>query len=186
MKKKLKNLCKSEQYISIYSRSEGNQNTFSYGQILAVSEIYYALVMFSPSGKFDGIKVGEIDNILKIETGVLYNQRMQKIIDKKSYKKEDYNIKEENIVLSFLECAQKKEYIVSIELANSGINDVVGFVDCLENSVCSVNQVDLYGYNDGRVFFEIDDISQIICNSLEEQTLLNLWKHNTSDDPMCY
>ena len=179
MKKILKNLSENEQYISIYSRSDENQNTFSYGQILAVSETNYALVMFSPSGKFDGIKIGEIDNILKIETGGLYDQRMQTIIDKKSYKKEDYNINEQNIILSLLECAQKKEHIVSIELTHSGINDVVGFVDRLENSMCSVNQVDLYGYNDGIAFFEIDDISQIICNSLDEQTLLNLWKNNT-------
>ena len=74
--------------------------------------------------------------------------------------------------------AKDKNWIVSIELLDSGYDDVVGFVEIVSNDLCEINQIDSYGYYDGVSSIKLCEITQISCNSTDEQLLLKLWKLN--------
>lgn len=172
----LKEKCKTNDFISVYSRSDNSEN-FSFGIILMVSDQHYAMQMFSPEGKTDGVKLAVIDDILRIEENDGYIERMKTLMNMCPKEEKRYNLDENNPIFSLLHEAQTNKYVVSIELSYSGINDVRGFVNELQEDVCIVTQIDLYGRIDGSTIFRINDITQVICDSSDEKVLKCLFEN---------
>lgn len=174
MKKILREFYQKGIFVSIYSKT-GSPENFSYGKIISVDNRHYAMYMISPDGKFDGVKVDEIDNVLKMENSTLYDERMSLVmsISKKDF--DTYKFDGESILKTLLLIAKVNKQIVSVELLNSGIYDAIGFVHEIKNNLCIIEQVDHYGMNDGKMYFDLNDITKIVCHSNDEQTLLNLY-----------
>ena len=66
--------------------------------------------------------------------------------------------------------------IVSVELNNSGIDDVVGTVEEINDGICKILTVDEYGEKDGVAYFIINEVSQLCFESSDEQRLSELIK----------
>ena len=77
-----------------------------------------------------------------------------------------------------LNLSLKLSKVVSIELLNSGINNVVGIVDEICDNKCTIKLVDEYGYEDGYSFILVSDITQVMFDGETENLLLKLWKIN--------
>ena len=177
MKEKLLELKKKKKNVSVYCSEDSDK--FLYGKILEVNAVEFALLMFTPYGAYDGIIVKSIDEITHIEYDGQYDKKMQKILSK-DIETESYSINDSFITNSILELSIKQKKIVSIELLNSGYDNVVGFVEELLENKCTIRLVDEYGYEDGFSCFCVDDISQVVFDSEKESTILKLWQINKS------
>ncbi len=175
MKDKLLELKKQNKNISIYCCED--TNNFSYGKLLSVNDCEFALLMYTPYGLYDGIIVKSIDEILRIEYDGQYDQKMQKVLSQNTAA-ENYCIDDSQITSSVLELSLKQNRIVSIELLNSGYDDVVGFVDEIFDNKCIIKLVDEYGYEDGYSCIKISDITQVVFDSERENLFLKLWQIN--------
>lgn len=175
MKEKLLELQKKNKNISIYCCRDTDR--FLYGKLLAVNDDEFALLMYTPLGMYDGIIVKELENITRIEYDGQYEQKMQKVL-LKDINLKDIIIDDSQIARSVLDLSLKQNKIVSIELLNSGIDDVVGFVDEIQENKCTIKLVDEYGYEDGYSCILISDITQVMFNGEKESLLLKLWEIN--------
>ena len=168
----LMELCKQKKYVSIYT---DNTSKFIFGQILCVNEYYIIIYMISPDGYFDGLLLKNTYEITRIEIDGQYGNKMKKLLSLYELPECEYSFDEEKILESFLSMAIQTRQIVSIELMNSGCSDIVGFIEKIENGLCTTKLVDEYGAYDGKSFFRMQDITQISYASQDENRVLKLW-----------
>ncbi len=175
MKEKLLELQKQNKNISIYCCEDIDK--FLYGKLLSVNDYEFALLMYTPSGLYDGIIVKRIEEITRIEYDGQYEKKMQKILSQ-IIDTENYYIDDLQITSSILKLSLKLSKIVSIELLNSGYDNIVGFVDEIHNNKCTIKLIDEYGYEDGYCCSVIDDITQVMFDGEKESLILKLWQIN--------
>lgn len=173
----LKDFCKQGKNASIYTNMH-DTNKFYYGRILAVNENEVLVYMFSKNGIFDGIMLKPISAVFRIEIDGQYETKMQKLISYSSPVPFDEELNPLNLKDSLLQIALKTQKIVSIELLNSGYNDIVGFVKEIQGDFCKIQVVDEYGLEDGQSFIDSADITQIHYASEDEDRILRLYKCN--------
>lgn len=177
MLKMLSELCLSRTLVSIYTNCE-EPSKFYYGTILAVNDKEIAIDMTLPDGGNDGIVAEKVDKVFRIEMGGQYEKKMKKLCSLNLYKPFEGCLDNNNIMESMLLMALQSKEIVSIELLDSGYDDIVGFVDVIENGQYKIKQIDEYGYEDGYSYVLIKDITKISYSSQYEKRVLNLWNFN--------
>lgn len=175
MKKILCDFAKKGKFISVYKNFD-DRTKFSFGKVIAVDQTHYALIETTPEGSYDGITVGTIDSIIRLEENGLYEKKMNSLLLKETFDDKVFDLDEKNIVLSVLKKSQEEKIVLSIELLDSSINDVSGVVQKIEGNICTLNIIDNYGFDDGIAYFKIDDITQISLDTEFEQTLQKLHK----------
>ncbi len=166
-------LYESKSFVSIYT-SLNESSKFYYGRIIAVDESEIAIQMLHPSGADDGIVVMSVDDVLRVEENSQYSNKMQKLFSVKSIPNYDFPINENGIMFSVLNYAFLNNQIVSLELLNSGIFDVVGYVTEIDENVCVIKQVDEYGFDDGISYLEWLNITMLSVLSEDEKTIMRL------------
>ena len=67
-----------------------------------------------------------------------------------------------------------KKSVVSIELAQSGVEDIIGVPVEITENVCKFLLIDEYGFCDGYAVFDMKDITQISASSEDEKILEKL------------
>lgn len=174
MLKLLSKLHKDRKNVCIYFSSD-DTTKFIYGQILAVNENYIAIYMISPDGCSDGILLKKTDTIIRVELEGQYSKKMEMLTLIDPSEVLNYSF-EENIVKSMMLIAQASRNIISIELIDSGYDDIVGFVCNIDNDMLKIEQIDEYGYDDGYSYINISDITQISYNSQDEKRIFKLWQ----------
>lgn len=173
----LNKLCLTKKNASFYTNT-GETNKFHYGSILAVNSNEVAINLISPDGDFDGILVKPTDSIYRIQVDSQYDIKMNNICSDISDNTFTECIDNTNIKESLLYIGLKTQKIVSLELLNSGINDVVGIIKKLENGACKVQIIDEYGMEDGISYIFTNDITEVCYASADENRILKLWKIN--------
>lgn len=174
MLKILSEMCSSGKRISIYTNMQ-DTNKFHYGTIVAVNAEEIAIKMISPNGNYDGVIVMSTDLVYRIEVDSKYDIKMKKLCPK--FESDFYreNIDPIHIKESLLSIALKAKKIVSLELIESGYNDVVGFIEEINDKYCKIKEVDEYGGEYGFSIIMIKDITKICYDSEEEAIMLKLW-----------
>ncbi len=169
--------------VSIYSNYEDTEK-FSVGRVLAVNDDDTVLYAYSPYGRYDGYLLKKTDSIFLIETGGSYLEKIAILSDKNcdDFKKEIRKFESSDLVNELLNFAQENSLIVSIELLDSGITDVQGFVDKSENESVIINAVDDYGYSDGTSAVNFRDITFISCDAEDERALKTLYEARQKND----
>ena len=94
------------------------------------------------------------------------------------YKLDVYLAKHNNLIDLFLNMLLKEKIIISIELLDSGIYDIIGFVEEISGNICKIGQVNDDGQSDGVTYIRIQDITQISADSLDERRILRLSEFN--------
>ncbi len=172
MIKLIEELCKTKNYVSLYTDIE-NPSKFCYGQFLAYDKNKFIFSMISPEGRYDGFLLRAITDIIKIDMDAQYDKRMQKLL---SFNKDITSIAfpyTDDVTYTALCISKTTNKVVSIELNYSGTDDVIGYVDTVNDNICKIKQIDFYGCPDGTAYINIADISQISIDSSAEQVL---WK----------
>lgn len=175
MTNKLLELKQSEKYVSIYA-NENDTSKFVFGRILSVSEKYFAIYMIAPDGNYDGVLVKCLKDLIRIEIDDKYSNKMKQIIKSANENRFNFSLDNQNIIGAILDIAKTTKKIISLELLNSGENDVVGFVESVNSNICVIKQINEYGEEDGYSYIFLDNITQITYDSIDEQIVLNLWE----------
>lgn len=163
----LRKLYKTKNFVSIYSNLEETEK-FIYGKILCVNEDEILIYMLSPNGNYDGMLVQQTPNIFRIEYGGEYESKMKLLSSNYDLPDFDFPADESNIGLSMLRNVLNNKKMVSIELLSSGIYDIVGIVEKIDETTCKIKQYNDYGFEDGYSIINLDDITKICCDSEEE------------------
>lgn len=175
MLKILSDLFLTKKLASIYINND-EPTKFYYGTVLALNDEEIAIDMLLCDGGNDGIVVNKVDKVYRVETDGQYDAKMKKLCMLNPYHLFKGNLDNDNITLSLLLIAQETAEIVSIELLYSGYDDVVGFIEQIENGQCKIKKIDEYGYEDGYAYVDIKDITQVTYQSEYEKRIKNLWK----------
>jgi len=176
--------CKNKKYVAVYTNTS-DSSKFIFGRIISVNTNNIAIYMLSPDGYFDGVVVKQIDDVLRVEIDGQYSEKMQKLQSLYNQKPFEYVLDDENIPESLLLIAQQLKQVVAIEIMQSGFDNIVGFVEQIENNLCGIKQIDSYGYEDGISYVRLDEITQISCNSQDESRILKLWELNREYTEKC-
>ena len=176
MKELIENLITEKAYVCIHL--DASTENFAYGKILACDEDRYVVLEVSPAGYDDGIVIDDIADIRYIEKGGPYDEKMAKLMRISGYKDRDIEIAQEHILEWGLAYALANSFVVSIEVDDSGINNIVGRIEKVEDGICKVVQIDAYGEFDGDAYVRIEDISQLVIDS-EEERMIRALNENT-------
>lgn len=180
MKEILVKALRQKQDIAVYSNA-ADTTKFAYGKLLCVDDINFALYLISPNGEYDGILVQEINEILYIEYDEPYAQKMQKLCATHVFPEVCFPSETESVKTDTLLYAKENGKVVALEVQYSGMDDITGFVETLENGLCAVEELDAFGQPQGTAYVEIDRITQISCDSQNEQRILYLYTNHSKE-----
>ncbi|WP_238882330.1 hypothetical protein [Clostridium sp. YIM B02551] len=170
MKRKLEDLKKNKKAASFYT-DENNTSKFLFGYIVDYNDDFFIVAMISPDGQYDGFVLREISSIVRINVDGKYENKILELAKHNKIIHEKFTLQDDNFISEFLRFAEQQEYIVSIELLNSGFYDVQGYIEAIEDDNCNIKQVNEYGEEDGVSLIKLIDITKISCNSLDEKVL---------------
>lgn len=175
MMKILSEIAKQNKFASIFTNCDPASGSFIYGIVLYVDDNYFVIKMYDRSGNFDGFALLSTDKILYIETDGQYHKSMQLLITKSIDDNMHFRI-DNNCITCFLDNAMKWQQIVSIELADSGRNNLIGFVFDYDEVNCKIQLIDEYGQEDGFGYCSLADITQICMLSTDEQRVQRIFE----------
>ncbi len=139
----LRKMKRQKKLTSIYSEVDIT-NKFSVGYVVGVNEKHLILASVTPTGEYDGFLLKELDSIIKISTGGVYIDKLLKLI---RINKTEFggSFEGDDLLLQLLVFAQKNHEIVSIELIDSDCADCIGFIESVEDGVCTIQEVNEFG-----------------------------------------
>jgi hypothetical protein len=167
-----KNSLKIGEFVSIYTDVE--DNSFSLGRILTVSEGEVIIASVDPMGNEDGLALYSLNAITKIEIDSRYAIKIQKLMNSRKTILRDYIFKQENLLLELLNLSKGNNKLIEIELQNSNLNGPIGVVEYIDERICEIKQFDEYGVADGVCIVLIEDISSVKYDNIELQAILLL------------
>lgn len=162
--------------ISIYTDLDDTER-FSVGFLRGISENHVLIGAISSEGLYDGFYTQKLSRIYRVEDQTQYLDRIQKLYSIENQHHPEINAKEISSIYDLLYYALSNKLIVSIELLDSEINDSRGFVKTIDDYDILVDQIDYYGESDGLTVINLDDISEVTCDSVREQALKILYDH---------
>lgn len=174
---KLQELKNSKKIASFYTNEE-NTSRFNVGYIVEFTDEHFLVAAISPYGKYDGFVLLEVGSILRINTDSLYEEKMEKLTKHYNTTHECISIDGDSLLSGLIQYACTQNYIVSLELLNSGVYDVQGYVKDVTDEGCTIEQITEYGEDDGLTLIAVSDITKISCNSADE-ILLKILNSNS-------
>lgn len=170
----LKEIKSNRKLASIYT-NKNDTGRFIVGYIEEISEDFIIIQAVNPNGHFDGLLLKELESIYRVETEGNYLDKMQKLLDYNNEATEQVTLDGKDLITSLLQYAEKNKYVVSIELLNSGFDDIIGYVQRISENGCLINQITTDGQYDGNSTIDYSSISKISCNSEDEKIPGILW-----------
>ena len=163
-------------YVSVYANHD-DPSAFIYGRILAADDDNFVMYCISQDGEYDGLALKRTDSVSRIEVDGQYHAKMQKLIDK-NLPEADFEFTKDRLVQSVMEYACRKDCVVSVEIQNSGYDDIEGFVSKTTEDYCYIKQVDVFGFSDGTAVVKYDSVTRISCDGITERRLGRLSRIN--------
>ena len=96
---------------------------------------------------------------------------MEILMRKQNFAEKEIHIDDEDVLVSALRCAMEAKTPVSIELVDSGNDNVTGYVTGISDVICEIDCFDFYGEHEGKSYMRLDDITQLCFESSDEQVL---------------
>lgn len=158
--------------ICVYTDSS---TKFSFGRVLALDEDFLALISITPSGLYDGVSVIPAEDIMRIAADDQYCAKMKALTDEAEYAKFPYAINNADVLRNILEISEKDNTVVSIEVDHSGYDDATGIVAGICDGLVEIDVIDEYGFEDGKAWVQLDDITRVSYFSETEQVIQKLF-----------
>lgn len=166
----------SNEPISLYTDIEDSEK-FSFGFVLGVSDDYVLLGSINPYGFFDGYTLKSCQDIYRIEKNDNYGTRVYRLYQLHNQNHARFKLTTD-FIRDMLDYSLTEHFVVSLEINESGYDDIQGFVDKIVDDIVYINQVDDDGNSDGDTVISIEDISGITCNSEKEAAIRLLTENN--------
>lgn len=154
---KLTCLSEEGEIISLYSNEDFEQ--FCVGYILKINRNYILMQHISPNGKYDGYIFKKTSDIYRVGYDESYTKKVKKLYDQECCKHEDIIIDSEDILVSFLKKASERRWIVALELNQSGLYDVQGFVLEVDEENIVIQEISDDGKYDGITCLDLQCVT---------------------------
>jgi len=159
----------NRELVSIYDDPDNTEN-FSCGFISAINEEDVVIQHINPNGHYDGFILKKTSGIFQIGYQGLYQVKISKLNNIQAKKHSEIQLNDD-LKLSLLKYAKLNNFVVSLELNESGVMDIQGFVSELDEDNIVVNLLTEYGISDGISSTDIKCLSRIDCDTEQEQML---------------
>ena len=163
----MKDIIKSLDKNKIASFYDNKSDTSGYycGKIQYSDDTYVLLSHYNPHGYYSGYVLLKIENIFRINQEGKYENKLE-YLSSLIPTQHNHNIgKKGSIIQSLLQFALDEKLILLIELCESDMDDVQGFVLDFDDENLSLECVDDYGQKDGKSTIYLHDISVIKCDT---------------------
>lgn len=161
---------KNHSFVSVYGDAE-NTSRSAIGYVGKVSNDCFLLYETSSYGFYDGYTVRQTDSILQINQDSEYIKKIEKLYNIHNKYHLEVDSTEENLFLALLQFAKKNDFVVSVELVNSGLDDVQGLIQSIDGNSIIITRINEFGHTDGSACINLADITYISCDRDEEQAI---------------
>ena len=155
--------------VSLYTDPE--EERFTVGFVLAVTEESVLLKLVDPYGNFDGFSLLRTADICRIEFGGQYEQKIMKLYRRR----EDPRVLEPEPSISleefFLSYAEKEHILIALLTDGEDGKTLFGFVEALTPERLTLRCIDDYGRGDGIVVLDRARLARLSCLSQDEDAL---------------
>lgn len=171
-------LINTKKIISVYTNTQ-ESTKFLCGYPIRIDDNYFMLAAITPQGHYDGYIVKHVSCLYRIAYDEQYELCLMMLVKyyQTTHEKLQYKY---SIIYTLLEYAKEKNLVVSIELLESGYDNVVGLIYELTQNDCSILQLTEYGELDGVSKINLCDISQISCDTEDEVKIKILYNLKNS------
>lgn len=156
--------------IAVYTNSD-ETDKFKVGRVIALTEEDVILFEYAPNGRYDGYLLVKTDDIYRTECGGDYLGKIQRLRSRWNDIPEAADIKGEDLIFSLLGFARENRLAVTIQLYDSGLYDIKGFVAEAGAESALIEQLNGNGGRDGCTAVAYRSITCISCDSEDEQAL---------------
>ncbi len=166
--------------VSVYTNAN-EPDRFSAGVIEVISIEHFIMKHVTLEGLYDGYIIRRFDDIFRIDFNGQYEQRLSLLYRLQNQHHPNF-LKNEvdedtNLFLAALLAAQESLIVTRVSIDETGDqDDIVGFVQGINDSGIIVSEISFEGLADGESVFMIDDIVKMHCDSVEERVLGLLYK----------
>ncbi|MBR5714461.1 MAG: hypothetical protein IKX58_06720 [Clostridia bacterium] len=172
---KLLELKKQDMLVSLYYDPD-NIDSFIFGKIDAIDEDNIVMRLYNNLGEPDGLFLMSVDDVIRLEYGDAYSERMKKLIGNVTDIPSGIS---KPVLDSFIAYCMNGGRLTRFELDGSGTFNVFGFIESVKGGIVTVKQVDeVYGKSDGVTCFRIDDITSMDCDSPKMRAIKRLYDMN--------
>lgn len=170
---------------NLFTQSEGrliqchvdpsDPETFVVGRMLWTFEDSFILNSVSPSGRWDGLALFLLDDLVAVEKGTDYLHRLEKLLSLRHETPPETPPKMMDGLHTIMHYAQTHQKPVALELFQSGGRDVVGYLTDMDGEWLRIAQADEMGRPDGTTLVRTRAVSRAFCgdHSLECIELLS-------------
>lgn len=137
--------------------------TFVVGRLLYAFTDSFVLNQISPYGRWDGLAMYLLDDLVKVEKGTDYIQELEQLLTLRHEIEPGIPPKMNNGLSTILSYAKNSKKPVALELYKSGARNVIGCVSGLEDTLIRIDQLDESGKPDGITFVRRSAISRAFC-----------------------
>ncbi len=175
MRDLLNNIKKGKKVASIFTDMD-NTDKCSTGFIGNVSDDFVVIKHISPSGKYDGFLLKSMEKIYRVDFNGEYENRVQYLYRLQNQNHKEIAEKYSSLILDIIDFAEKNSVVISLELYNSGHDDIQGYIKDVDNERLEIRRLDDSGKEDGISMVNISDITYISCDTENEIVLDLLFK----------
>ncbi len=160
----------NKKLVSLYTNIE-NRDAFNVGFILDYDTEFLLLNSISTYGKCDGVLMIYIDEIFRIESDSIYNNKLLKLLNNDkliNYQFGKYN----SCIEKMFNYAKDNDMIISLSFFDSdNRNDVIGKVMSFDNEQVKLSCYDEEGRKDGISIIKTSDINFASIDSEDEKMI---------------
>ncbi len=164
--------------ISVYT-DISNSNNFAVGYLVALSSSHILLAHISPGGKYDGYIIKKLEDIYLVEVETQYLKCIEKLYFLQNQSHFDINYLQEmvteDIVETLLDFAMQRKLVVTIQLVNSGYDDLRGLIQSMDEEKIAFRELNEFGEEAGIAYFNIQDVTFIACDTEDEHKIRLLY-----------
>ncbi len=148
---------KAGQFVEIYENPDDTEKC-AVGFVAALDGEWIIMRHIHPTGQEDGYTCRRVENIYRVNVDTRYMRALGLLIGQD----ETRSFPGENLRLELLQMAQETGMPVQIELMDSGLWNVTGFVE--EAGECvRVHMITDEGDEDGFAVCKLEDVAEIWC-----------------------
>ncbi len=167
MKSRLLELKQKKPIASFYMNRE-EPDAMRVGYVTAVNDEHFVLMQIGRYGGFDGYLLKACNRLLRVDENGIYERKIKALQEHYQTQAAFLDFPGANLPLELLQYALDNRLVVSVELLESGRTDIQGFAEELSDELCVFRILDDFGRDDGSTTCYLSDITEVLCNSLDE------------------
>lgn len=160
---------KNRDIISVFTE-EIDTEPFIVGCIIAITNDWILVNNISPNGCNDGLYLISPQDIGRISSGGLYEEKIKKLyIMQKQTPLPDFHAKD--LLSAILIFSQSNDLLVSCDIRNRNTFECCGYVENIGNGTVTLHTYDDWGNAFSEIIVKMDYISRIACNTDYEKNI---------------